>query len=145
MKKLHAAALASLLIFTSTAFAQSPKEAADARLAAERWMKLMDAEEYSAAWNAGATSMRKDLPKFAWNMLASTVRLPLGAVKTRTFKSSDLNVATAEKPATITLTFAGDYEKSPNVLEKVTTVQEADGQWRVSGFSINAESDKGTK
>ncbi len=145
MKKLHAAALASLLIFTSTAFAQSPKETADARVAAERWMKLMDNEEYSAAWNAGATSMRKDLPKFAWNMLASTVRLPLGKVKTRAFKSSDLNAATAEKPATVTLTYVGEYEKSPNVLEKVTTVQEADGQWRVSGFSINSDADKSAK
>src|SRR5690349_19068399 len=60
MKKSHVAALASLLIFTSTAFAQSPKETADARVAAERWMKLMDTEEYSAAWNTGAANMRKD-------------------------------------------------------------------------------------
>ncbi len=145
MKKLHAAALASLLVFAATAFAQSPQETADARVAAERWMKLMDTEEYSAAWNTGAANMRKDMPKFAWNMIASTVRLPLGAVKSRTYKSSDGIAATSGKPASITLTFIGDYEKSHNVLEKVTTIQEPDGQWRVSGFTINSDADKSAK
>ncbi|WP_170298972.1 DUF4019 domain-containing protein [Massilia eburnea] len=145
MKKLHASALAALLLITTTAFAQSPKETADARVAAERWMKLMDTEEYSAAWNTGAASMRKDMPKLAWNLLANTVHLPLGAAKSRTFKSSDAIAATAQKPASITLTYVGEYEKSHNVLEKVTTVQEADGQWRVSGFSFSADAEKSAK
>lgn len=145
MKTLHIAALASLLLVASSAFAQSPKETADARVAAERWMKLMDTEEYSAAWNSGAANMRKDMPKFVWNMLASTIHQPLGAARSRTFKSSDTIAATAEKPASITLTYIGDYEKSHNVLEKVTTIQEADGQWRVTGFSYNSDSDKAAK
>jgi hypothetical protein len=145
MNKLHATALASLLIFATSAFAQSAKETADARVAAERWMKLMDAEEYSAAWNTGAANMRKDMPKFAWNMLANTVHLPLGAAKRHTFTSSDATAATAEKPASITLTYIGEYEKSHNVLEKVTTVQESDGQWRVSGFSFSADAEKSAK
>lgn len=145
MKKLHVAALASLLLLTSAAFAQSTKETAEARVAAERWMKLMDSEEYSAAWNSGAANMRKDMPKFAWNMLASTIHLPLGAARSRTFKSSEAIAATADKPASITLTYIGDYENSHSVLEKVTTVHEADGQWRVSGFSFNSDADKTAK
>lgn len=133
MKKLSFAALAAVVFISSTASAQSPKETADARVAAERWMKLMDTEEYSAAWNTGATSMRKDMPKFAWNMLASTIHAPLGNFKSRSFKSSDATTGA------ITLTFVSDYQNSHNVQEKVTTVREADGQWRVSGFSINSD------
>jgi len=133
MKKLSVAALTAVLLISSNPFAQSPKETADARVAAERWMKLMDTEEYSAAWNTGATNMRKDMPKFAWNMLATTIHAPLGDFKSRTFKSSDANTGT------VTLTYVSDYQNSHNVLEKVTTVREADGQWRVSGFSINSD------
>jgi len=145
MKKLYSAALAAFLLIGSSAFAQTSNEAGDARVAAERWMKLMDTEEYSAAWNAGSESMRKGLPKMGWNLLASTVHMPLGAFKGRTFKSSDMSTATADKPASVTLTYIGDYENSHNVLEKFTAVLEKDGQWRVSGFTINSDVGKNTK
>ena len=145
MKKLHAAALAAFLMIGSAALAQSPKEVADARVAAERWMKLMDSEEYSAAWNSGSEGMRKGMPKFGWNLLASTVHMPLGTFKARTFKSSEVNAATSDKPASVTLTYIGDYENSHNVLEKFTAVQEKDGQWRVSGFTINSDAGKNSQ
>lgn len=145
MKKLHSAVLIAALLVGSTAFAQSPKDVADARVAAERWMKLMDTEEYSAAWNSGSEGMRKGLPKLGWNLLASTVHMPLGALKGRTFKSSDVNAATSDKPESVTFTYIGDYENSHNVLEKVTTVLEKDAQWRVSGFTINSDTGKNAK
>lgn len=108
-------------------------------------MKLIDSEEYSAAWNTGSESMRKGMPKLAWNLLVNTVHLPLGTLKSRTFQSSEANPATSDKPASITLTFVGDYENSHAVQEKVTTIKEADGQWRVSGFSLNSDSGKTAK
>ncbi len=145
MKRLQSVALAFLLTVSGCAFAQPNKDANDARLAAERWMKLVDTEEYSAAWNTGSESMRKGMPKLAWNLLVSTVHLPLGTLKSRTFQSADANPATGDKPATITLTFTGDYENSHNVQEKVTTVKDADGQWRVSGFNLNSDAGKSAK
>lgn len=145
MKKLQSFALAAMLTLAGCAYAQPSKDAVDARVAAERWMKLMDTEEYSAAWNTSSESMHKGMPKIGWNLLASTVRLPLGKLRTRTFQSSDANAATSDKPASITLTFIGDYENSHNVQEKVTTVRDADGQWRVSGFNINSDAGKSAK
>lgn len=108
-------------------------------------MKLMDTEEYSAAWNTGSESMRKGLPKLGWNLLASTVHMPLGAFKGRAFKSSDVNAASSDKPESVTLTYIGDYENSHNVLEKFTAVLEKDGQWRVSGFTINSDVGKNAR
>ena len=145
MKKLHSVAFAFLLTMSGCALAQPSKDTNDARLAAERWMKLVDTEEYSAAWNTGSESMRKGMPKLAWNLLVSTVHLPLGTLKSRTFQSADANPATGDKPATITLTFTGDYENSHNVQEKVTTIKDADGQWRVSGFNLNSDAGKSAK
>lgn len=145
MKKMYSAALLAALLIGSSAFAQNPKEVADARVAAERWMKLMDTEEYSAAWNSGSEGMRKGLPKVGWNLLASTVHMPLGAFKGRTFKSSEVSPATPDKPESVALTYIGDYENSHNVLEKVTAVLEKDGQWRVSGYTISSDAGKNAK
>lgn len=136
MKALKSVLLAASLLVSSTAFAD---EVSDARVAAERWMKLMDAEEYSAAWNTGAENMRKDMPKLVWNMLSSTVHAPLGQFKSRTFKSADSGTASAGKPASVTLEYVADYQNSHKVSEKFTAIREADGVWRVSGYTLNSD------
>jgi len=139
MKILLSAMLATSLLASASAFAQSPKDVADARTAAEHWMKLMDTEEFSAAWNASAEGMRKGVPKLAWNMLSSTVRMPLGALKSRSYKSSEI------KPESISFEYLADYESSHNVRETVTTVHEKDGAWRVSGYNIHSDDKQAQK
>ncbi|NYE63662.1 hypothetical protein FHW58_004893 [Duganella sp. 1224] len=137
MKKLIPFALAALLA-SGSAVAQGAKEVSDARAATENFMKLMDAEEYSAAWNASADSVRKETSKMAWNLLSSAVHLPLGAARGHSYKSASV------KPGTITFEYVGDYENSHNVQESITTVREKDGMWRVSGYGIHADSKPAT-
>ncbi len=132
MKKLIPFVLAALLA-SGGAVAQGAKDVSDARAATENFMKLMDAEEYSAAWNASADSVRKETSKMAWNLLSSAVHLPLGAAKGHSYKSASV------KPDTITFQYVGNYENSRNVQESVTTVRDKDGAWRVSGYGINAD------
>ncbi len=132
MKKLFALAL----LVCCAAYAQSDKDVVEARAASERWMKLMDTEEYSAAWNASATGVKKEIPKLAWNLLASTVHMPLGELKSRSFKSADV------KPSAIALVYQSSYEKNHAVRETVTMVHEADGVWRASGYTIDGDSNK---
>lgn len=132
MKKLISCVLAALLA-SGGAFAQGAKDVSDARAATESFMKLMDAEEYSAAWNASAESVRKETPKMAWNLLSSAVHMPLGTAKGHSYKSASV------KPGTITFEYIGNYENNHNVQESVTTVREKDGVWRVSGYGIHAD------
>jgi hypothetical protein len=136
MKKMSSLVLAAMLLASGGVFAQGAKEVSDARAATEHFMKLMDAEEYSAAWNSGAESVRKDMPKLAWNLLATTVHLPLGTLKGRSYRSATV------KPATITFEYVADYDNNHNVRESVTTVREKDGVWRVSGYGILADDKK---
>lgn len=138
MKKLISFVLAALLA-SGSAFAQGAKDVSDARAASESFMKLMDAEEYSAAWNASAESVRKEMPKMAWNLLSSAVHLPLGAAKGRSYKSASI------KPSSITFEYLGNYENSRNVEESITTVRDKDGVWRVSGYNIQADGKKTTQ
>lgn len=132
MKKLISCLLVALLA-SGGAFAQGAREVSDARAATESFMKLMDAEEYSAAWNASAESVRKETSKMAWNLLSSAVHLPLGTAKGHSYKSASV------KPGTITFEYIGDYANSHNVQESVTTVRDKDGVWRVSGYGIHAD------
>src|SRR5437868_10435363 len=118
MKALSRFLLAASLLLGANAFADDTKDAADARVAAEHWMKLMDAEEYSAAWNASAEGVRKGMPKFAWSMLNSTLHSPLGTFKSRAYQSSSMQASTTGKPASVTLTYLADYENSHKVQEK---------------------------
>jgi outer membrane lipoprotein-sorting protein len=132
MKKLISCMLVALLS-SGGAFAQGAKEVSDARAATESFMKLMDAEEYSAAWNASAESVRNETSKMAWNLLSTAVHLPLGTAKGHSYKSASV------KPGTITFEYVGNYENSHNVQESVTTVRDKDGVWRVSGYGIHAD------
>ena len=137
MKLLTSAILAVSLLTTSTAFAQGDKDVAEARAATEHWMKLMDTEEYSAAWNNGSGGMRKEISKFTWSMIANAMHLPLGDFKSRTFKAAHIKQGTAGKPDSVSFDYVAHYTKSPNVTETVTVIHEADGVWRVSGYTIN--------
>lgn len=139
MSRLSMFLAAASLAICFNASAQGTPDAAEARKAADSWMKLVDAEEYSAAWNTSAEGMRKGMPKIAWNMLASTVHMPLGALKSRSFKSAE---AKPGKPDSVSLEYVANYENSANVRENVTAVREADGVWRVSGFNISTEESK---
>jgi hypothetical protein len=138
MKKLSSLLLAALVLAGSPAFAQQG-DIAEARAATEHWLKLMDAEEYAAAWKSTSNGVHDGMPKFAWTTLASATHIPLGAIKSRKFKGATVDKPSADKPGleSITFVYVSQYEKSANVSETVTSVHEKDGVWRVSGFNIS--------
>lgn len=145
MKKLSflllaASLFAASLLACSPAFAQDARAVAEARSATERWLDLMDAEEYSAAWKSSSGGMRDGMPKVAWTMLATATHAPLGTFKSRRFKGFSAKKSSSETPReAIDFVYEARYEKNAHVEETVTAVHEKDGAWRVSGFNISDE------
>lgn len=139
MKLLRSLTLAATLLACASAHAQEPSNIAAARSATEQWLKLVDKEEYAAAWNVSSAGVRTDMPKFAWTMLMSATHAPLGEFKSRSFKSSNIKKPDAGKPGdeSISLEYESRYESNPAVREVITTVHEKDGSWRVSGYGIH--------
>jgi hypothetical protein len=127
--------LIAVLLASSAACAQSAADIAEAKAAAEKWLKLVDAEEYSLAYNSSSAGVRDGMPKFAWTTLISATHLPLGNIKSRTLKQ------TTPKPggSSISFEYESRFEKNAKVSESVTTVHEKDGAWRVTGYNINDE------
>jgi hypothetical protein len=134
--KLLTSILALALLASPMALAQSDKDVADARAASERWMKQMDAEEYAAAWNNSSEGLRKEMSKFTWSMVAGAAHLALGDFKSRKFQAASIKPVPAGKPESVSFEYVSNYSKSPKVSETITAIHEADGVWRVTGYTF---------
>jgi len=135
MKTILATVLALACLSAHPAFAQDSKALASAQRSAQQWLKLVDAEDYSAAWNASAQDVRANTSKLAWNMLLSASHLPLGQFRARRLK----NVAPEAGGKQVRFEFDSEFERDQKVVERVTTVLDKDGAWRVTGYSVEAK------
>ncbi len=139
MKLLTSTILVVSLLSSSMAFAQADKDVADARTAADRWMKLMDTEEYAAAWSNSSEGLRKDMSKFTWSLVGNATHLTLGEFRSRAFKAANVKPASAGKLESVTFEYVASYAKTPKVYETITAIHEADGVWRVTGYTFTDE------
>lgn len=117
--------------------AKSPAVKSPAVKAADTWLALVDAAHYDKSWDDAAAGFKAKVTSAQWAQAMQQVRVPLGAVKTRTF-------ASAKRTTTLPGADAGDYAvvqystvfaAKPSV-ETVVLSKEADGQWRTSGYFI---------
>ena len=134
VKTVLSAMFALSLLSGSAAMAQESKEAAPARAAAEKWLKLVDAGDYAGAWNSSSADVRANTSKFFWTTLVGGVRMPLGDAQARSLKAAR---AQAEG-STVTLEYASRFENDKKASETITAVREKDGSWRVAGYSVEA-------
>jgi len=116
--------------------AQAFKELA-ARVAAERWLAILDAGEYGKAWDQCAKAFRDKVTREQWVEGIPKTRGPLGAAKSRqadvsSYKSSLPGMPEGEY---VTVRFATTFEKKDNAQELVTMVYEG-GAWRPLGYGI---------
>jgi hypothetical protein len=157
------AALAALL-FTATAGAQlkaprdkqtaapaaapattSPPASADTanaekenagKLAAAGWLVLLDRRDWGRAWETSSAVFRASVPLAAWMDGVPKVREPLGAFVERAPATSAYKTKLDGRPdgEYVSVIFLSKFDKK-ELQEVVTTVREADGKWRVTGYS----------
>ena len=100
---------------------------------AEKWLQLLDKEEYGESWDVASKTFKNTFPKEHWIMLMKQLREPLGSVSSRRV----IDQRPAKDPQGLP---AGDYmvifydtsfSKKPATHELVTLVLESDNEWRV--------------
>jgi len=115
--------------------ANAEKEAAG-KLAAAGWLVLLDRRDWGRAWETSSSVFRGAVPLPAWMDGIPKVREPLGAFIERTPTDSAFKTELQGRPSGeyVTVVFQSRFDKRETV-EVVTTVRDADGKWRVTGYS----------
>lgn len=111
---------------------------AAARTAAQAWVGLLDAGNYSQSWSTAAKHIRDTIPESKWVSHISEFRGRLGAVQSRSLVAADF--AHSQVPGApgerVVVRYATHFEHQANASEFVTMVKDADGQWRMDGYNI---------
>lgn len=117
----------------AAAAAPSPTEAAVVD-AARHWLGQVDASDWQASWEATGQSFRQANTVERWADASKTVRVPLGAVKSRVLATA--NLSPAPPNGYWTVRFTTDFANKAGAVETVALARE-NGVWKVVGFLID--------
>ncbi|MFC0250472.1 DUF4019 domain-containing protein [Massilia consociata] len=120
------------------AASQAAAGIAGATRAAQAWLALMDEGRTADTWTQGAAFLRGAVTQSQWNEALRAVRVPLGAVKSRSLASTTLSRTLPGLPAGeyVVLEYRTDFANRAGAVETVTPMREADGSWKVAGYFI---------
>lgn len=127
-----------LLLMALASRADDAEGVPKATSAAKTWLALTDSGKYGASWDAAATMFRGAVTKENWGKALSTVRAPLGAVRSRKLKSATFTheLPRAPKGDYVVIEYDTDFENKLGAVETITPMLEKDGSWKVSGYYI---------
>jgi len=130
--------LAQSAVLSAAMTKPNAKSEVVAQQAAEEWLALVDAKNYSESWQAAAGYFKKNVSEKKWKDTLAPVREPLGKVVSRKLKSAQY---TKELPGApdgeyVVIQFDTVFANKKAAVETVTPMKDTDGQWRVSGYFI---------
>jgi hypothetical protein len=112
------------------------KEAAG-RQAATAWLAQLDQRDWKGAWDGSAAMFRTNVKIDNWMENIPKVRDPLGQFFARSaFESGYLTTIQGQPPGEYVTVLFNSRFSNRQLQETVTTVREADGRWRVTGYGI---------
>jgi hypothetical protein len=106
--------------------------------AANAWLKLVDAAEYSASWDEAAKLFKGVISKDRWENTLSGARKPLGELIKREVISRKHMTTMPGAPdgEYVVIQYKTSFENKKDAVETVTPMKDEDGVWRVSGYYI---------
>lgn len=127
-----------LVSLALTSPAAEPELIDEARAEAIAWLALTDSGQYSSSWEEASALFRAAVSEDDWVQSLKAVRTPLGERESRTLASAEFATTLPGAPdgRYVVLRFDTSFEHKATALETVTTMQEADGTWRVAGYFI---------
>jgi hypothetical protein len=106
--------------------------------AADAWLALVDAGNYSKSWDQAAEFFRNAVPKQKWQMTSNALRKPLGKMLSRKLKSTRYTTTAPGAPdgEYVIIQYDTSFEHKKSAVETITPMLDKDGTWRVSGYYI---------
>lgn len=136
MKTLAAVALA--LSFLLARSASAGENETLAQQAAKEWLALVDGGDYDRSWDQAASLFKLAVTKADWEKAAKAARAPLGALKSRQFRSANYarSLPGAPDGEYVVIQYASRFDNKAAAIETITPMRDKDGHWRVSGYYI---------
>jgi opacity protein-like surface antigen len=130
-----AAVSVACLLGTAVA-ADKPEDAA--QLAAESWLKLVDAGDYAGSWDQAAKVFKGAVKQADWVQMSGGVRTPLGKLVSRKLKSREYTEKLPGAPdgKYVVIQYDTVFASKSSAVETVIPMADPDGAWRVSGYFI---------
>jgi len=127
-----------IMLMTCIATAAGPGKEKAAVVAAQKWLALIDADNYADSWNEAAGYFRAAVNQEKWEQSLQAVRTPLGKIISRKVKSKvyQTSVPGAPDGEYVIIQFQTSFQNKKSAIETVTPMLDKDGQWRVSGYFI---------
>lgn len=109
-----------------------------AAIAAQSWLKLVDAGNYGDSWDQSSTLMKLTVRKEEWITMMNQIRKPFGSVRNRQV----MDERTAKNPHGLpkgdymVMFYKTDFSGKSGAYELVTLFFE-DGQWSVLTYQVD--------
>ena len=102
------------------------------------WLRLVDALDARASWDAAGASFREAVSPEDWAEQLVAARKPLGPLTTRALAvEQSMNDLPGELPGEyVVQQYHAVYDGRQAVTETLTLLREANGDWRVVGYFI---------
>ncbi|MFZ4289820.1 DUF4019 domain-containing protein [Variovorax sp. HJSM1_2] len=110
---------------------EATQKAVAAQLAAAGWLTLLDQRNWGVAWDGASQQFRSAVPIGAWMDGMPKMRAPFGAFIERVPTTAIYN----PDNGFVTSSFNSKFANKADLVETVTTIQDADGKWRVTGYA----------
>ena len=116
----------------------SPKPENLAQKSAESWLALTDSGKYAESWQEASTSFKAAVTQDQWLSALKSVRMPLGKVLSRKFKSANYTKTLPGAPdgEYVVIQYDTSFENKKDSVETIVPMLDKDGKWRVSGYFI---------
>jgi hypothetical protein len=117
--------------------AQHADAIAAARVAAEAWLKIEDAETYDKSWAAGSDYFRSQVPEQGWVRHMETIRKPLDPVLVRDLQENEWNTEMPNLPKGeyVAFLYQTTFANGHPQLESVVMAHEG-GAWKMVGYAV---------
>jgi hypothetical protein len=106
--------------------------------AAQKWLALIDAGNYSETWKEASAIFRGAVTEPGWENSMNTFRQPLGDLVSRKLKSAQhmTELPGAPDGQYVVMQFETSFANKKSAIETVTFMLEKDGQWKSAGYFI---------
>lgn len=120
------------------ALAVGKDETLEPKSAAMTWLNKTDAGDHAGAWSSTAAGFKNAVTLTQWQQAVQGVRAPLGPVRARKDQATTLTRTLPGAPdgRYAVIQFETVFANKAQAVETVTTVQETDGIWRVTGYFV---------